>query len=345
MPSISVATEYLIHASTTSPHTREPESEKIETVLNAQRKGHNIKIVWEGWLKEVIREGGIREDRVAFWSWRGEGSTEPVLGERARWERPRGDFEVEETMDVSVRRVMDVYGDDRGEEDDEEERVVAPVAAVAKRARDEVMVPKARGKARLGRNGNCQGIDSLLDVYNPSQSTSTSINAITTTTLLPTTTTKSIGLTSVRLEKVEMAMELSEDKVLRMGAKGKSVIKALSTSRSKEFIAPDQRAPRNFASTTTILRHVNPFRANAGVADDSAFFEESFALREYKEGEDEEAPVVPCFEGHKFVLVGTEELKEGTVEKVREAIVMRKGTVLELERVDEADWICVPFAS
>lgn len=140
------------------------------------------------------------------------------------------------------------------------------------------------------------------------------------------------GIEMTRERDVGMQMELVEDKD-RLGAKGKSVIKALSNSRSTSFHATTPARPKKLgaAKMLSTTRDEGPT-----AADDSAFFEDSALVPKVVEEEEEEIPQI--FAGQSFALVMMGEAGE----LVGTAVEQLGGTVSFDEGEDEADWVCVP---
>ena len=283
---------HLIVASPASPH-----SQNNSKKLSDARQVKNLKIVWEGWAHEVAEQGGERKSRAELWSWKA-GGMEPT--EEELTEDPGRDAFAEQDTTHAAPEVA-------RESEEREERMV---------------MPSRKAKAR-GAKQDLLAVKLLLEGYSGSQPTRARADHEDDLNLPQ-------QLEATKEKDVGMRMELVED-TDRLGAKGKSVIKALSNSRSTSFHASIPARPKTLSTRDDGLC----------AADDSAFFEDSALVpktveKEEEDAEEEEDPQL--FAGKSFALMAM----VGDVGKtVGSAVKKLGGKVSFDEGEDEADWVCV----
>ncbi|BGP43583.1 protein kinase activating protein dpb11 [Rhodotorula kratochvilovae] len=155
----------------------------------------------------------------------------------------------------------------------------------------------------------------------------------------------------------EMALQLIPGEVeMQLVRKGKSVIKALSSSRQDSFVH-DARGdrPRGLAAAAAARRDgVEPVAEDAGIVDDSAFFDsaslqgaERKAITDGTSEESSSSPssdetvYLPIFEGKTFALM---ELKSPRIKAFKRVLVKCAGKYIDNaqgEELDNADYVIV----
>lgn len=305
-------------------------TDKLSIIKKAKANGRifTMKMVWEGWAHEVVAHGGVCPEREEFWAWR-EGESEPVVipdtkEQSSVREKERKAMRAEASFvgdgstvmgdHMTSKDLLDIFGED-GEagrttiiEDDEP----TPVPT------------KVKARARL--RDKHSSVDQLISSYTNVPVASTS------NTILPPelvqrrkepTRAVVAAVPEPQPQARGLAMERAEDTGLRMGAKiGKSVIQAISTSRSTSFLS-DETVKR------TVVQHATRV---AGALDDSAYFEDVAAKRPV---EDDEAKQI--FTGKTFCLVGMG--KAGDI--VKRAVEQHGGAVVDRSEEAQVDMLCV----
>lgn len=293
------STNYLIVASPSSAHSDcTTPSAKLEHAVRSSPDLPLLKVVWEGWVDEVVRCGGTRSVRDLVWQW-SKGGSEPGEQELREEELPGGMIKRKEsstrldsTLIGATLKTMDVDAVEDG-----------PVV-VTRRARP----------LRDERSFK----DPLLEAFsNPSQSTQ---QLQRTHTTIPPPSVSAIPL----------RRELLPDDTFDFGSKkGKSIIKAISTSKSNSFNKPAQTTATSKSPPTHSMQH------DTTVLDHSQKPIESINLRS-----DASEPDLPIFQGMKFSLMA---LSTGNLKAIRECIEKRGGRILIDLIENDTDWICVEF--
>lgn len=260
-PQLSVAVAYLIVADPSSPHSQVGLSEKLEALLKTRRKSDeaiHIRVVWEGWAREAIAYGGVRESRAQLWEWRA-GGVPPTskeiesADEIEATQRREEQSQVPSSLRVSLTRSMlDVYGA-------ESEQALASASTSLARKQSssiigsEQMTTKAKSRSRPSITGrDALGLDSVLQEYNSQRVMAGGPSK------KGTERTKSSDLGKSKQLPMEAAIP-TEDVMGVTG--GASVIQALSTSKSSSF--------KPTTSSRKILPRVNSISALPPIIESS----------------------------------------------------------------------------
>lgn len=371
---------HLVLPSLTADHREaDPNLDKI----SHSHKLPQLAVVWEGWLQEVLRLGGRLSSRdtpkaaegatrpgVGVWTWNREGrEPEPLMGfqedESAKRKGKSRAVGVQDTLiagagfeEGSTRkraRPNDAAGDLGAAGEDEEE------LQVAQRKRK----TRPSLSARVAPRG---GVDDLLQDFG-------SQHASTSQLPLPPPTTAGAWSSSSRpvlvareqhlQQRHEMAMELQDDTTFQLGKKGKSVIKALSTSKSSSFSLNNHPTdadatgsrPRSLGFGVSSRRASTMPALDEGAGDDSGFLEELSAFVDKADlpplpplpqlppapnlSSESDEPDTPIFQGLTFALMGMHHLSNRQM--VQSAIEKRGGICLVDEGAEGADWVCVDY--
>lgn len=366
-------TTLLVVASPASPHSAVPSSDKLrEYARHRYNKYIGTKTVWEKYVHEVLKVGGIRSDRHYVWDW-SEGGIEPQ--ERLRGDTPPPVSEDEDDDE-------DEDAEDPDEDDGNEMSTKAASGPVPRRKiggkdlRAENTVPAlkenyvdassysrldkdkrpshyrgqdepllATTKRTRTRGQPADDLDSLLESYvaGPAAVPGTGHSAAARTVGEPDSSA---------------VMEYRPDEGLTRVTKSKSVIKALSNKRSSAIIDA-AGSGRVLAGSTTSSNLVNKTgvrtdaggkdttkgasdadsddaQARYGTADDSAYFE--LEHDDTKGSSDHTVPQV--FRGVKVALM---DMVESNAQVVKKGIEEFGGTVTVNEGADDAHWICVEY--
>lgn len=338
---------------------------------------------------EVLKLGGRLSEREpvpgrkgsGVWEWR-EGGVEPP-------ELPDFEFEQEEGEETSTRgrgkgklRELGVQDTLVAGVDNESGRKRASVVLGAE-GEEEEELQVARKRARPSahsRGASGADVDDLLQDFG-SQLAANTHRALPPLPPLPSSASRPPLAARPRaqpLQHQEMAMELdpNADMPFQLGKKGKSVIKALSTSRSGSFSlnCHPTDAKRGGGAKPLALVRKKPIveeRLNETTGDDSGFLEELEAFVDTapshlpplhstaaaamaipppapqpSSGSSGEEPDLPIFEGVTFALMG---MKAGNKESVIRGVKSRGGKCLIDGDARDADgkvlgdWICVEY--
>lgn len=301
-PKFTNHTDYLLVASPDSPHSQGNPAKKEE--FKRQQKQHPAcKILWEGWAKEVVRNGGVLKSRVKLWEW-SDGGCEPTA-----------DL-LENTIakpDIGTLDRLDDSLDTRG--NGESSR-----STYRSLEGDYIVKTSRRANGRTG-NREIKEVGALLETFQNSTGKVRTDTHEDTAPYRPTASTSQLSRSTV-------ISALTSTGFASIGASGKSVIKALSTSRATSFVAPSIRVKKSDSASNLSLGRAE--LTEASIHDDSAYFEE---LPE----QPTEMNCPPIFKGMTFALIGLDD--EAT--RMRERIVERGGTAWIDEHEEDAQYVIV----
>ena len=339
-PGLAKNTTHLIVASPESPHSQSGLSEKL-AMVSASRKlgrGSTMKVVWEGWAKEVIAHGGVRAEREEFWAWK-EGVPEPIVEvettiQKDARELGKRNMRGEDSFigldrTATINELMDIHGAGSEAPNGEDDKTMTEFENDGA----EKHIPVAtRKKPKLRHGAGLDSVDALLSAYT---NLPTPSEASTSKSILPPGLVAPRRTDSRKDEKAQakessrqLEMERAEETGLRMGAKvANSVIKALSTARSESFVTAPTAIPRPFIRAASAR----------ATSDDSAFFDDIPPTKPIPRAEPEVAVEQEemLFKGLSFVLVETKEWES----IIRTNIEKYGGTILESEEEDPSCYI------
>ncbi|SCV74655.1 BQ2448_7684 [Microbotryum intermedium] len=344
-------TTHLIVSSTTSGHL--PHTSKLEYAISARGRSELPKmvIVWEGWLEDAIRRGGRTEARDAKWKYEPGGEAPDMLEDddinpiastsngktrKGSTIPPTSQFRASKShWGPSATAGEDGRGTKskaNGEEADElDDNTVVVRKKRARIDNDPLLGPMAIklrahgslslvGSAAMGREDEADG-----ELAAPNEMARRPLGEANTDN------------GDNRPSDQGKSATNDEDPFALGQDRGGSIIKALSSTRSRRFDEAETSRPRMALISKRSLEGHAP---NPLAADDSAFFEGNDDAQMGTESKQEESSDPPIFEGLKFSLMGMQGKNRDIIKR---AVEERRGQVL-IDRLEPTtDHIVVDF--